>query len=83
MPLSPGRYRTELPKYYGTPRELWGFRYPAGSGGPSRRALRFLHGHKQQLGLDRIALHHDRTFRSLAATHVLFQQRYYEVAPVS
>ena len=78
MPLEPGTYRTEPPKYFGTPRSLWGFRLPAGSGGPRRRAERFLREHRELLGLEQLALRHDRTLHSLGATHVIFQQRYYK-----
>ena len=44
--------RTVPGQYYGTPKELWGFRSAPGRGGPSRIAREFLRANRELAGVD-------------------------------
>jgi hypothetical protein len=78
-PLTPGTYRTDPGEYYGTPKEIWGFRAPGGTGSPRAIARRFLAANAEMLGLTGILSQlgtRVRTLSSLGATHVIHQQRH-------
>lgn len=63
-------------KYYGTPKELWGFRSDRGDGTPSTIAREFLEANQETLGitsaLDRLDVR--RVIHGRAADHVILQQ---------
>jgi hypothetical protein len=69
-------YSHEPGEYYGTPKQIWGFRTPAQPGRPDRIARLFLRANAGLFELDpKLAgLHYDRTVHGLGATHVIFQQ---------
>lgn len=77
--LTKGTYRTVPGKYYGTPKEIWGFR-KKGSGTPRAIARDFLGANAELLGLDKklFGLKFQKVIHSLAAHHVIFQQIYCE-----
>lgn len=78
LPLRPGTYRTEPGEFYGTPKELWGFR-KGGAGSPGAIARRFLGANRELLGLTGILgqlRERVRTVHSVGATHVICQQRW-------
>lgn len=81
-PLKKGTFRTVAGEFYGTPKELWGFRAPAKTASPQKIATEFLAANSELLGvepsLDRLQL--QRTVSSLGAQHVIFQQVYDSVA---
>ena len=74
--LRPGDYRVVAGEFYGTPKELWGFRSTRGSGSARRIARDFLSSHSELLGLDANldGLRWRRTITSLGAEHVIFEQ---------
>lgn len=77
-PLKSGHYRTEPGEFYGTPKELWGFRR-RGTGGPRAIAREFLSAHREILGLTGILEElgtNVRVLHGLGATHVIHQQRH-------
>jgi hypothetical protein len=65
-------------EFYGTPKELWGFREKCKRGTPNQIARRFLRPNASLLGLDSIlrTLKQRAVIRSLGATHVVLQQQY-------
>jgi hypothetical protein len=69
-------YRVVEGEFYGTPKELWGFRSPRGSGSARAIARSFLSAHCDLLGLepDLESLRWRRTVSSLGADHVIFEQ---------
>ncbi|HEY5602409.1 MAG TPA: M36 family metallopeptidase [Gammaproteobacteria bacterium] len=76
--LKKGTYRIEPGEYYGTPKELWGFRTRASSTPPRTLAKQMLTANHELLGLDMNIqdLKVVRTIHSLGAKHIFFQQRY-------
>lgn len=76
--LRKGSYREVPQEYYGSPKEVWGFRTD-----PDRRAARkiaedFLRENHRLFKLEKNldTLHFRKTIRSLGAQHVIFQQRW-------
>lgn len=71
-------YKMVAGRYYGTPKELWGFRSDKGRGSAVSVATRFLCSNSKLLGLQpdlaELAHKEPRVIRSVAATHVIFQQ---------
>jgi hypothetical protein len=63
-------------EFYGTPKELWGFREPGGPGTPRQIADRFLVRNASRLGLqpELETLKHVKVVPSLGAHHVIYQQ---------
>jgi hypothetical protein len=78
QPLKSGAYHAEPGKYYGTPKELWGFRTRASSAPPRTLAKQMLIANHELLGLDISIrdLNFVRPIQSLGAKHLLFQQSY-------
>jgi hypothetical protein len=76
--LREGEYRTEAGRFYGTPTEVWGFRQSVEPAAPITMAKRFVRANAALLGVAdlRGALRKRAVLRSLAATHVILQQRY-------
>ena len=74
--LLPRRYKTIPGRYYGTPKELWGFRTAAVRGTPAAVARRFLRDSAELLGIERVRsrLRLARVVESVGAVHVIFQQ---------
>ncbi len=72
------RFKTVPGTYYGSPKEVWGFRSPAGRGGPRPIALRFLAANAALLKLEDVLprLKLRRVVESVGAWHVIFEQRY-------
>jgi len=75
-PLEARSYKTVPGRYYGTPKEVWGFRSEAGRGAPRRIAADFLRANAALLKLEGIArqLAVKRVVESLGAWHVIAQQ---------
>lgn len=77
--LERGSSRIVAGHWYGTPKEVWGFSAELGRGTPARRAKRFLQANADLLGLQRdldtVLIEPPKVLQSLAATHVIFQQR--------
>src|SRR5882724_4858616 len=63
-------------KYYGTPKELWGFRSDRGDGSPPAIALTFLEANHETLGITEALARLDvrRVIHGLGADHVILQQ---------
>lgn len=76
-------YKVVPGAWYGTPKEVWGFRSPGGGGSASEVARRFLNAHTELIGLEGIGSHlrQARIIKSCGATHVLFQQ-YHRGTPI-
>jgi hypothetical protein len=74
--LHPDEYSVVEGQFYGTPKELWGFRSGRASGSARRIAWDFLATHSQLFGLDSglEGLRWRRTITSLGAEHVIFEQ---------
>lgn len=68
-------------QYYGTPKELWGFRLSPVAGAVRDIAREFLRVHAELLGLAPLlhGLRFQRIVRSLGAQHVLFQQIHHRI----
>lgn len=75
--LKKGTYKTVPGEYYGTPKEVWGFR-KKGTGRPRDIAKNFLIANADLLGLDRklSGLKFQKAIASLSAHHLIFQQNY-------
>ncbi|MCU0223995.1 MAG: M4 family metallopeptidase [Acidobacteria bacterium] len=71
------RFKVVPGNWYGTPKELWGFRAPPAAGSPEQVAVRFLLAHTELLGLKGLGrdLAHRKTLESAGAHHVIFSQR--------
>ena len=71
-------YKTVPGQYYGTPKELWGFRLRPGRGKPVSIARAFVNANAALLGVEGIRrrLGLARIIESPGARHVLFQQRH-------
>jgi hypothetical protein len=76
--LQEGEYRTVPGRFYGTPKEVWGFRREVEVATPVTMAKRFVRANAELLGVTQTygALTKRAVLRSLAATHVILQQRY-------
>lgn len=74
------QYKTVPGRYYGTPKEVWGFASDRGRGDAESIALRFLKSNSSLLGLrpdlSGLRRRKPRVIRSLASTHVIFQQNH-------
>lgn len=75
--LRRGQYRAIEGEYYGTPKEIWSFRYETRGRTPVERARHFLLEHRELFGLEPglESIEHDGTRVGLASTHVIFAQR--------
>ena len=71
------RFKVVPGRYYGTPKELWGFRARPAGGSPEAVAVRFLLAHAELLGLSGLGhdLAHRKTLASVGAHHVILAQR--------
>lgn len=76
--LEEGSYRTVPGVYYGTPKEIWGFRSSRGQGSPLQIARKFLRANEELLGLRGIrgSLKRSAVIKSLGADHVILQQHH-------
>jgi hypothetical protein len=74
--LRKGEYRQVKGEFYGTPKELWGFRTRSAAGRPESVARDFLAANAALLGIepDLSGIRHQKTIESLGAAHVIFQQ---------
>src|SRR5262245_37029438 len=75
-PRKHGSYRVVPGEFYGTPKELWGFRTSRRDDPVRRIAGEFLVANEALLGLEPglRGLQHQRTVLSLGAKHVILQQ---------
>lgn len=77
--LERGEYRTVAGRFYGTPKEVWGFRAELGRGSPITVARRFLARNVELLGsksdLKTLESTTTKVLHSAGATHVIFQQQ--------
>jgi hypothetical protein len=75
--LKKGQYAAVRPEFYGTPKELWGFRYATEGATPRLRARRFLAEHAGLFGLDPKldSLEYVTSLGSLGGSHVIFAQK--------
>jgi hypothetical protein len=71
------RFKVVPGSFYGTPKELWGFRARPSDGTPQAVAVRFLLAHADLLGLTGLGhdLAHRKTLSSVGAQHVILSQR--------
>jgi len=78
LKLRKGSYRTVPGKYYGSPKEVWGFRTDPDRRAPRKIAEDFLKENHKLFKLEKNldTLHFRKTIRSLGAHHVIFQQRW-------
>ncbi len=76
MLLESGPYRFVPGRFYGSPKEVWGFKTEKGSGTPQGMARDFIRLNADTLGLRRAlgTLKKQRVVHSLGATHVIYQQ---------
>lgn len=76
--LRKGQFEKVDGDFYGTPKELWGFRTPPNSDRPATIARRFLAANDALLHVPsgRRELKLQKTIRSLGATHIIFQQHH-------
>ena len=74
--LKPGTYRIVPGRYYGSPKEIWGFKSARANGTPQAIAREFIKTNTQLLALRGAVktLRRERIIRSLGATHVIYQQ---------
>src|SRR5574341_376432 len=79
--LSPRAYKVVPGRYYGTPKEIWGFHAEPGRGKPAAIAREFLGANAERLGIAGIRgrLRLTRTVESLGAHHVIFQQHHLDL----
>jgi hypothetical protein len=76
MFVESGPYRVVPGRYYGSPKEIWGFRSDRVRGTPQAAARDFIRLNADLLGLRGAlrTLRRCRIIRSLGATHVIYQQ---------
>lgn len=76
--LRPRDFQIVPGQYYGSPKEVWGFRSAKSSGLPRQIALRFLRANRALLKLDDVlpALRLRRVIESVGARHVILEQRF-------
>jgi hypothetical protein len=74
--LRKGQFKRIDGDFYGTPKELWGFRTSRNSDRPATIARGFLAANDALLRVPsgKRELHLQKTIRSLGATHIIFQQ---------
>jgi hypothetical protein len=79
--LRPSQFKSVPGSFWGTPKELWGFRLKV-PGSPAAVADRFVRAHADLLGIEEVRkqLRAVRVIESVGASHVLLQQRYRGVA---
>lgn len=77
-PLNPKTLKVVPGRYYGTPKELWGFRSTPGRGKPAAIARAFLVANARLLGVEGVRSHLRlrKVLESLGAHHVIFQQHH-------
>lgn len=77
--LRKGKFRRVTGEFYGTPKELWGFRTSRAAKDPETIAREFLAANEALLRVPsgRRELHLQRKVRSLGATHIIFQQHHH------
>jgi len=80
QPLARGEYRVERGHFYGTPKEVYAFRWDAGLRTPRAIAARFCAVHEDPLGLEGLRtptrLPEAKVLHSLGAVHVIWQQHH-------
>jgi hypothetical protein len=78
LTLRVGPHREIPPEFYGTPKEIWGFRVPRARGSPAAIGRRFIADNEALFGHRNIRgrFKHRKTLESLGATHVIFQQQH-------
>jgi hypothetical protein len=71
-------YRDVAGRYYGTPKELWGFRLAPQKGRPQQVAKAVLRANIAELGLHPklLDLHMRRAIQTAAGRHVIFEQKH-------
>jgi hypothetical protein len=71
------RFKVVPGSFYGTPKELWGFRARPADGSPEAVAVRFLLAHADLLGLTGLGrdLAHRKSLASAGAYHVILAQQ--------
>jgi Fungalysin metallopeptidase (M36) len=77
-PLTPRQYKIVPGRHYGTPKELWAIRSKPVRGKAGAAAREFLRANAELLGLAGVMgrLRLERTIESVAAQHLIFQQRH-------
>ncbi|UCG85466.1 MAG: M36 family metallopeptidase [Gemmatimonadota bacterium] len=75
-PLEQGSFRVVPGRYYGSPKEVWGFRTVRGSGTPQTIAKQFIRANASLFALKGVlnTLRRERIICSLGAIHVIYQQ---------
>jgi Zn-dependent metalloprotease len=78
QPLKLRAYKVVPGQYYGTPKEVWGFRLAPARGRPASIAREFIAANAPLLGLEGIRnrLRLTRVIESVGARHAIFQQRH-------
>jgi hypothetical protein len=74
--LEKGKFKTIPGANYGTPKELWGFRWRAPRARPIDVANLFLRAEEKRLGVRGADLGSPRVVESMGATHVILQQKH-------
>ncbi len=79
--LKPGKYRIVPGRYYGSPKEVWGFRSARAMGTPQTIAKESIRANIELLALKGVmkTLRRERIIRSLGATHVIYQQYHHNL----
>jgi Zn-dependent metalloprotease len=74
--LKRGLYKSVRGEFYGTPKEVWGFRTARAAGLPEQAARNFLSANSELFELEEnlAGLRRRRVIRSLGANHVIFSQ---------
>jgi Zn-dependent metalloprotease len=74
--LEEGSFRIVPGRYYGSPKEVWGFRSARGTGTPQKVAKEFIKCNADLFALRGVmrTLRRQRIIQSLGATHVIYQQ---------
>ncbi len=74
--LKEGSFRIVPGRYYGSPKEVWGFRSARGTGTPQKIAKEFIRANADLFALQGVmrTLRRQRIIRSLGAVHVIYQQ---------
>jgi Zn-dependent metalloprotease len=78
-PLRKGSFKVVPGEWYGTPKEVWGFRSAKCEGKPATMAREFLHANRELFKLEpdlSDLSKKPRVIESLGAHHVIFQQRH-------
>jgi Zn-dependent metalloprotease len=74
--LEEGSFRIVPGRYYGSPKEVWGFKSARGVGTPQKVAKEFIKTNADLFALRGVmrTLRRQRIIKSLGATHVIYQQ---------